>query len=104
MNGIQTPGYPKAKKRGHQDIKLEITVNKQGRRFAIIVLTYKTKRSMKATDLIFGETLTAGQFEMKSRILVFIDEAGNGYSDTFSEVRHSGRLEECQYNGMRYEI
>lgn len=50
---------------------------------------------MKATDLIFGETLTPGQFGMKSHVLVFMDEAGNGYSDTFSEVRHSGRFEEC---------
>ena len=57
---------------------------------------------MKAIDLIFRETLTAGQFEMKSHVLVFVDEAGNGYSDTFSEVRHSGRFEECQYTGMRY--
>lgn len=58
---------------------------------------------MKAIDLIFRETLTAGQFEMKSPVLVFIDEAGNGYSDTFSEVRHNGRFEEYQYNGMGYE-
>lgn len=58
---------------------------------------------MKAIDLIFRETLTAGQFEMKSHVLVFIDEAGNEYSDTFSEVRHSGRFEEYQYNGMGYE-
>ena len=58
---------------------------------------------MKAIDLIFRETLTAGQFEMKSHILVFIDEAGNEYSDTFSEVRHNGRFEAYQYKGMAYE-
>lgn len=58
---------------------------------------------MKAIDLIFRETLTSGQFEMESHILVFIDEAGNGYSDTFSEVRRNGRFEEYQYNGMGYE-
>ena len=29
---------------------------------------------MKAVDLIFRETLTEGQFEMKSHVLVFIDE------------------------------
>lgn len=40
---------------------------------------------------------------MKSHVLVFIDEAGNEYSDTFSEVRHNGRFEEYQYNGMGYE-
>ena len=58
---------------------------------------------MKAIDLIFRETLTEGQVEMKSHVLVFIDEAGNEYSDTFSEVRHNGRFETYQYNGMGYE-
>lgn len=58
---------------------------------------------MKAIDLIFRETLTEGQFEMKSHVLVFIDEAGNEYSDTFSEVRHNGRFEAYQYHGMNYE-
>lgn len=58
---------------------------------------------MKAIDLIFRETLTTGQFEMKSHVLVLIDEAGNEYSDTFSEVRHNGRFEAYQYNGMGYQ-
>ena len=60
---------------------------------------------MKAIDLIFRETLTegGGQFEMKSHVLVFIDEAGDEYSDTFSEVRHNGRFETYQYNGMGYQ-
>lgn len=58
---------------------------------------------MKAIDLIFRETLTEGRLEMKSHVLVFIDEAGNEYSDTFSEVRRNGRLEEYQYEGMGYE-
>lgn len=58
---------------------------------------------MKAIDLISRETLTEGQFEIKNHILVFIDEAGNEYSDTFSEVRRNGRLETYQYNGMGYE-
>lgn len=57
---------------------------------------------MEAIDLIFRETLTEGQFEMKSHVSVFIDEAGNGYSDTFSEVRHNGRFETYQYRGMGY--
>jgi hypothetical protein len=57
---------------------------------------------MKAIDLIFRETMTEGQFEMKSHVLVFIDEAGNGYGDTFSEVHHNGRFEAYQYNGMGY--
>ena len=37
---------------------------------------------MRAIDLIFRETLTEGQFEMKS---------------------HNGRFEAYQYNGMGYE-
>ena len=31
---------------------------------------------------IFREMMTEGLFEMKSHVLVFIDEAGNEYSDT----------------------
>lgn len=58
---------------------------------------------MKAIDLIFREILTVGRFEMKSHVLVFIDEAGNEYSDTFSEVHHNGRFEAYQYKGMTYE-
>lgn len=58
---------------------------------------------MRAIDLIFRETLTEGQFEMKSHVLVFTDEAGNEHSDTFSEVRHNGRFETYQYNGMGYQ-
>lgn len=58
---------------------------------------------MKAIDLIFRETMAEGQFEIKSHVLVFIDGAGNEYSDTFSEVRRNGRFEEYQYNGMGYE-
>lgn len=48
---------------------------------------------MGAVDLISRGTMTAGQSGMKNHVLVFIDEAGNGYGDTFSEVRHNGRFE-----------
>lgn len=47
-------------------------------------------------NLIFSETPTVGRFEMKSHVSVFIDETGNEYGDTFSEVRHNGRFEEYQ--------
>lgn len=57
---------------------------------------------MKAIDSIFRETLTGGQFEMKSRVSVSMDKAGNGYGDTFPEVRHNGRFETYRYNGMGY--
>lgn len=57
---------------------------------------------MQAIDLIFRGTLTEGRFKMKSHVLVFIDEADNEHSDTFSEVRHNGRFEAYQYNGMGY--
>lgn len=40
---------------------------------------------------------------MKSHVLVFIDEAGNEYSDTFSEVRRNGSFEAYQCNGMGYQ-
>ena len=58
---------------------------------------------MKAIDLIFRKTLTSGKFEMESHVLVFIDEAGNEHSDTFSEVRHNGRFEAYQYHGIGYQ-
>lgn len=58
---------------------------------------------MKAINCIFRETIKEGKFEMESHVLVFIDEAGNEYSDTFSEVRHNGRFEAYQYKGMAYE-
>ena len=57
---------------------------------------------MRAIDLIFGGTLTEGRFEMKSHVSVFIDGAGNEYSDAFSEVRLNGRFGAYQYNGMGY--
>lgn len=41
---------------------------------------------MKAIDLIFRETLTAGQFEMKSHVLVFIDEAGDEWEEFYNET------------------
>lgn len=57
---------------------------------------------MRAIDSIFRETLTAGQFETESHALLFMDEAGNGYGGTFSEVRHNGRYGAYRYNGMVY--
>lgn len=42
---------------------------------------------MKAIDLIFRETLTEGRFEMKSHVLVFIDEVGDEfYNETAAKV------------------
>lgn len=38
---------------------------------------------------------------MKSHVLVFIDEAGNEYGDTFQ--RYAITVEEYQYKGMGYE-
>lgn len=57
---------------------------------------------MKAIDLIFRWTPTEGRFETESRVSVFMDEAGNGYGDTFPEVRRNGRLEAYRYKGMAY--
>lgn len=57
---------------------------------------------MKAIDLIFRETLTGGQSGTKGRVSVFMDGAGNGYGDTFPEVRRNGRFETYRYNGMGY--
>lgn len=55
---------------------------------------------MDATGLIFRETPTAGQSGTESRVLVFMDGAGDGYGGTFPEVRHNGRSGKRRYNGM----
>lgn len=41
---------------------------------------------MRAIDLIFRETMTEGQFEMKSHVLVFIDEWDEFYNETVAKV------------------
>nr|DAG77612.1 MAG TPA: hypothetical protein [Bacteriophage sp.] len=48
---------------------------------------------MKSIDCIFRETLVDGSFKIKSHVLVFIDEKGNEFSETFSEVYQNKRIE-----------
>lgn len=57
---------------------------------------------MGAIGLIFRETPTEGRSGMEGHVSVLTDGAGNGYGDTFPEVRHDGRSGAYRYNGMGY--
>lgn len=59
---------------------------------------------MKSIDCIFRETLVDGCFKIKSHVLIFMDEEGNRYSDTFSEVYHNEKFESYQYDGEPFRF
>lgn len=59
---------------------------------------------MKCIDSIFRETLVDGQFKIKSHVLVFIDEKGNEYSETFSEVYFNEKFESYQYGDEEFQF
>lgn len=58
---------------------------------------------MKAINCIFrGETIKEGKFEMKSHILVFLDDNGTEQSAPFTEVRFDGHFDSYQFEGVSY--
>lgn len=59
---------------------------------------------MKAINCIFIETIKEGKFEMKSHILVFLDDDGTEQSAPFAEVRHDGHFDSYQYEGVTYDF
>jgi hypothetical protein len=67
---------------------------------------YKRLKSkiMKAINCIFRETIKEGKFEMKSRILVFLDDNGTEQSAPFTEVRFNGHFDSYQYEGIAYDF
>lgn len=67
-------------------------------------LTLIKSKRMKSIDCIFRETLADGSFKIKSHVLVFTDEKGNEFSETFSEVYHNGRFESYQYDGEEFQF
>lgn len=54
---------------------------------------------MKAINCIFRETIKEGRFEMKSHILVFLDDNGTEQSAPFTEVRFDGHFDSYQFEG-----
>lgn len=54
---------------------------------------------MKAINCIFRETIKEGKFEMKSHILVFLDDNGTEQSAPFTEVRFDGHFDSYQFEG-----
>lgn len=59
---------------------------------------------MKSIDCIFRETLVDGQFKIKSHVLVFMDERGNKFSESFSEVYFDEKFESYQYDGEEFRF
>lgn len=57
---------------------------------------------MKAINCIFRETIKEGKFEMKSHILVFLDDNGTEQSAPFTEVRFDGYFDSYQFEGVSY--
>lgn len=57
---------------------------------------------MKAINCIFSETIKEGRFEMKSHILVFLDDNGTEQSAPFTEVRYDGHFDSYQFEGVSY--
>lgn len=57
---------------------------------------------MKAINCIFREAIKEGKFEMKSHILVFLDDNGTGQSVPFTEVRFDGHFDGYQFEGVSY--
>nr|DAV34088.1 MAG TPA: hypothetical protein [Caudoviricetes sp.] len=57
---------------------------------------------MKAINCIFRETIKEGKFEMKSHILVFLDDNGTEQSAPFTEVRFDGHFDSYQFEGVSY--
>lgn len=57
---------------------------------------------MKAINCIFRETIKEGKFEMKSHILVFLDDNGTEQSAPFTEVRFGGHFDSYQFEGVSY--
>lgn len=59
---------------------------------------------MKAINCIFRETIKEGKFEMKSHILVFLDDNGTEQSALFTEVRFDGHFDSYQFEGVAYRF
>ena len=59
---------------------------------------------MKAINCIFRETIKEGKFEMKSHILIFLDDRGTEQNSPFTEVRFDGHFDSYQYEGIAYDF
>lgn len=59
---------------------------------------------MKCIDCIFRETLVDGSFKIKSHVLVFIDEKGDEFSESFSEVYRNEKFESYQCDGEEFQF
>lgn len=58
---------------------------------------------MKALNCIFTEIIKEGRFELKSHILVFLDDNGTEQSAPFTEVHFDGHFDSYQFEGVSYD-
>ena len=59
---------------------------------------------MGAINRINAGHLTDGDFIIINRILVYVDDKGNGYNTSFSEVRFRRKIESYRFNGETYKF
>lgn len=59
---------------------------------------------MRAINCINAGHLTDGDFIIINHILVYVDDKGNEYNTSFSEVRFRRKIESYQFNGESYKF
>ena len=59
---------------------------------------------MRAIDCINVGHLTDGDFTIINHILVYVDDKGNEYNTSFSEVHFRRKIESYQFNGESYKF
>ena len=59
---------------------------------------------MRAINCINAGHLVDGDFVIINHILVYVDNEGNEYNTSFSEVRFKRKLESYQFNGESYKF
>ena len=59
---------------------------------------------MKAINCINVGHLVDGEFIIINHVLIYVDEKGNEYNTSFSEVRFRNKIESYQFNGESYRF
>lgn len=59
---------------------------------------------MRAINCINAGHLVDGDFITINHILVYVDDKGNEYNTSFSEVRFKRKIESYQFNGESYKF
>ena len=59
---------------------------------------------MRAINCINVGHLVDGDFIIINHVLVYVDDKGNEYNTSFSEVRFRGKIESYQFNGESFQF